>query len=89
MADKKLACKLALRVEGNFWNAYIAFPDDKERIHLGGINMRFVRDNDEAKHDFIELMKMCMSDTIKEALDIEPEWGGLEPAPESERAGSA
>lgn len=82
--------RLALRHEGNSWNAYYAMPDTMEgAIWLGSIAMRFVDDNPERKAAFIGLMREGVSDLIEEKVGVRPTWPeGLQAAPEHERAGN-
>ncbi len=80
--------RLAMRHEGNFWNAYYAMPDTMDgAILLGSIAMRFVADT--ARRDrFMALMKEAVSDIITERTGQRPTWPeGPQSAPESERAG--
>ena len=82
--------RLALRVEGQNWNAYYASPDTMEdAIWLGSIAMRFVED--QARKDiFMALMQEAMSDLIEEITGVRPTWpNSPRPAPEHERSGSA
>lgn len=81
--------RLALRHEGNFWNAYYAMPDTmKGAIFIGSIAIRFVGDNKKRKRAFMLLMQEAVSDIIEEATGARPEWPhGPQSAPESERSG--
>lgn len=81
--------RLAMRHEGNFWNAYYAMPHTMEgAILLGSIAMRFITDNKERKDAFMEFMKQAVSDIMKDELGYEASWPNPpEPAPESERSG--
>ena len=82
--------RLALRVEGENWNAYYAKPATMEgAAFLGSIGMRFVTDNPERKQAFMDMMRDIVADHIQEATGIRPIWGGPETAPEHERSGSA
>ena len=80
--------RLAMRHEGNFWNAYYAMPDTMEgAILLGSIQMRFVVDQNR-KNRFMGMMKDAVSDIIAESTGVRPLWPeGPQPAPQSERAG--
>lgn len=82
--------RLAMRAEGQFWNAYYALPDTMQSaIFLGGIQMRFVQDQNR-KQAFMSLMKEAVSDLIEEETGVRPDWpDGAQPAPEHERSGSA
>lgn len=80
--------RLAMRHEGELWNAYYALPDSMdEPIFLGSIRMGAVADNAERKEAFMHMMRDIVSDLIEEATGIRPTWGGPELAPEHERAG--
>ena len=81
--------RLALRVEGGFWNAYYAQQGTMtDAILLASIRMQYVQ-TPERKRAFMDLMRECVADTIEEIVGVRPEWGGEEPAAEHERAGSA
>jgi hypothetical protein len=79
--------RLALRVEGAFWNAYYAMPDTmKDAIFLGSIRIRFVEDP-MRKNVFMALMQEAVSDIIEETTGERPDWpDGPQPAPEQERS---
>ena len=50
--------RLALRHEGNFWNAYYALPGTMEgALFLGSIAMAFVVENTERKELFMAMMR--------------------------------
>jgi len=80
--------RLALRVEGDCWNAYYAMPDTmKDAIWLGSIQMRFVAD--QARKDmFMVLMVEAVADLIEEATGERPTMAER-PAPEHEKSGRA
>lgn len=79
--------RLALRVDGNFWNAYYAKNDTMERaIFLGSLHMRFAQDP-KRKEQFMDLMRGVVSDVLKEIVggrDLDVTWV-TQPAPEHER----
>jgi hypothetical protein len=80
--------RLAMRHEGEMWNAYYALPDSmKEPIFLGSIRMGAVVGNAERKTAFMHMMRDIVSDIIEEATGIRPTWGGPQSAPDHERAG--
>lgn len=82
--------RLALRQEGDNWNAYYALPDTMDgAIFLGAIRMGAVALNDTRKQAFMDLMRDVVADIIEEETGIRPQWGGPERAPERERSGSA
>lgn len=81
--------RLALRHEGENWNAYYALPDSmKEPIFLGSIRMGAVVDNAPRKQVFMDLMRDIVSDIIEEKTGVRPTWGGPQSAPEHERSGA-
>lgn len=83
--------RLALRVEGEYWNAYYALPDTmKDAIHLGSIRMVFVLDHEERKRTFMVLMQEAVGDLIQDATGKTASWPApAQAAPENERSGSA
>lgn len=90
-ADKEQMGRLAMRVEGDFWNAYYALPNTMEgALLLGSIRMAFVQDF-TAKEIFMALMRDAVSAIIKERIGADAEWPEPHgrPAPEHERAGKA
>jgi hypothetical protein len=81
--------RLAMRHEGNFWNAYYALPGTMEgAILLGSIAMKFVQDA-ERKAAFMHLMREAVSDILEEQTGVRPTWPEPEgqTAPEHERSG--
>ena len=82
--------RLALRVEGDYWNAYYALPDTMEdSIHLGSIRMCFVGGHKKRKKFFMRLMQEACADIIEEATGERPTWNEPTPGPEHERSGNA
>jgi hypothetical protein len=82
--------RLAMRVEGDLWSAYYAMVGTMDgAIFLGSVRMRFVQDK-ERKAAFMEMMQEAVSDIIEEMTGTRPDWpDGPQPAPQSERSGSA
>ena len=79
--------RIALRQEGNFWNAYYADPDTMDGAHLlASVAMAGVQ-NPVHKALFMELCRGIVSDLLAEATGVKPEWNEPETAPEHERAG--
>lgn len=79
--------RLAMREEGENWNAYYAMPDTMEgAIYLGSIRLGLVARKDR-KRAFMSLMRECVSDIIEQKAGVRPKWPdkGGQPAPESER----
>lgn len=82
--------RLALRVEGEFWNAYYAPEHTMEgAILLGSICMSAVLQSDKLKEKFISLMQSVVGKAINDMLGQRPMWDTPIPGPESERAGNA
>lgn len=80
--------RLAMRQEGQNWNAYYALPDNMTAaIFLGSIRMGAINDNPERKQAFMQMMREIVSDIIEVEIGIRPTWGGPTTAPEHERAG--
>jgi hypothetical protein len=86
----KLIGRLAMRHEGDNWNAYYATPDTMEgAVYLGSIAMRFVVGYPQRKEAFMDLMRDGVSDLIEEETGERPIWpNGEQPAPEHERSGN-
>lgn len=79
--------RLALRVEGNNWNAYYARDHTMEHaIFLGSLWMGLAT-NLTRKQQFLDLMRECVADLIEDVAGVRPVWGGPEAAPEHERSG--
>lgn len=81
--------RLALRAEGESWNAYYALLETMEgAIPLGSIRMGAVVNNPARKQAFMDLMQGIVADILKEETGQAPTWT-IERAPEHERSGSA
>jgi hypothetical protein len=81
--------RLALRREGEFWNAYWSpSPHNLDNaILIGCIRMNCVKG--QIREDFMELMKNAF-DTIAEGVTGETAtWSKPRTAPENERGGNA
>lgn len=92
MADEQQKVgRLALRHEGNFWNAYYAMPGTMDgAVLLGSIAMRFVVGNTDRKNAFMDMMRGAVTDLLEEQTGARPTWpDGPQTAPESERSGHA
>jgi hypothetical protein len=81
--------RLALRHEGNNWNAYYAMPGTMVgAIFLGSITMAAIHSNEERKLAFMQMMRDIVADVIEMETGQRPTWpDGVQPAPEHERAG--
>jgi hypothetical protein len=79
--------RLAMRREGEWWNAYIAAPNTMDDAMLiGSIRFASVQDPDR-KERFIALMQDILGDASEEALGVRPARFERREAPESERSG--
>ena len=87
MTNQKIG-RLAMRDEGDYWNAYYAMPDTMEgAILLGSIAMRFIDDNELRKSLFMELMKQAVGDIIEPRTGGTVTWpNDLQTAPHHQRA---
>lgn len=81
--------RLAMRVEGTYWNAYVAEEGTMtSAVLLGSIAMAAVHDK-ERKQRFMDLMQDSMADQMKAlGADIQG-WNAPVRALETERAGHA
>ncbi len=87
---KTIPIRLAMRVEGDWWVAYMAQAGTMNGAkRLGSILMGIVENNSERKQAFIALMQSAMTDAIKNIFNQTPDWNAPELAPEAERAGRA
>ena len=85
----QLGLRICFRVEGNWWNAYVAKNDTMtDALKIGSILMRAVYHNEERKKAFMELMKSSFEDIVNESTGLTMKWE-LNRAPEHERAGNA
>lgn len=88
--DLQQVGRLALRHEGDFWNAYYAVVGTMEgAILLGSIRMAAVANSASRKRAFMDLMRGIVTEIIEQTTGLRPTWGGPDRAPEHERAGSA
>lgn len=80
--------RLAMRHEGQQWNAYYALADTMNgAIFLGSITMAAIAENPARKQAFMNMMRDVVSDILEERLGVRLEWGGPQAAPEHERSG--
>lgn len=88
MTHKQQLCRVALRVEGDWWVAYCAPPDTMEGAQeLGRILMTMVQDQSR-KQAFMDLMRSAVGDFLKDITGKEVQFSTSR-APEHERAGRA
>lgn len=86
---KTVNMRLAMRVEGNFWNAYVAAQDSMEGAELiGSIAFVCVQDEDR-RAAFLRFMSECFEAIVYDITGVEPEFTEIRPAPEHERSGRA
>ena len=89
MTDKS-AIRLALRQEGQWWNAYLALPDTMDGAErIGSIRMSIVTAQPELKQAFMALMGEAMNGMIRATFGVEASGIEVRQAPEHERAGNA
>ena len=87
--QREMPFRLALRVEGKFWNAYLAKYDTMDDATLlGSILMTLVDNDAKRRRVFIDLMSEALADAIEQIVGVKPDMVER-PAPESERAGNA
>lgn len=80
--------RLALRREGNWWNAYYAQQNTMEdAVLIGSIQIGAVIANTECKALFMVLMQGVVSEFIKEKTGFTVKWNKPEKGSEHERAG--
>ena len=85
MSENTPALRLALRVEGHWWNAYVAPMDTmKGAFLIGAIPIASAKASNEIKNDFMALMRKVMEAGLPGGI---PEWNSPTRAPESERSG--
>lgn len=77
--------RLALRAEGENWNAYYAMPDTMEgALYLGSIRLSLVEDR-ARKQAFMDLMRSSVGSILEGIVGMKPEWKDPVSAPEHER----
>jgi len=87
---EKIPLRIALRVEGRWWIAYLAKPRGMEdALEIARVLIRPARENPAIKQAFIDLSKLIIDDATRATgLTIEG-WNPPEVAPEDERSGTA
>ena len=82
--------RLALRSEGQWWNAYYARSQTMEgALHLGSVRLQAAALNPKVRAAFMAMMQLVVSDIINEATGQRPSWNAPKTAPERERSGDA
>jgi len=80
--------RLALRQEGDWWNAYLALADTMDGAKLiGTIKIGAVAQDPKIKKDFMKLMQRVLANAIRDTTGQKPKEWDIGPAPESERSG--
>jgi hypothetical protein len=80
--------RLALRHEGNMWNAYYAMIGTMDgAVPLGSIAIAVIEMNETRKRAFMDMMRDILADILEDKTGVRPTWGGPQGAPEHERAG--
>lgn len=78
--------RLAMREEGEFWNAYFADTESMEdALLLGSIRMTCVRGHPHRKDQFMAMMRGIIDQGVKELYDQDLKWNEPTPGPENER----
>lgn len=90
ISDPAQFCRLAIRLEGTFVNAYFAQPGTMDKAFLIGSILHAIVSEDAAIFErWKELMFACLQSIIKNSTGLEASFGGEQVAPEHERAGRA
>ncbi|OQC18932.1 MAG: hypothetical protein BWX69_03150 [Planctomycetes bacterium ADurb.Bin069] len=89
-ASLSLQLRLALRVEGAWWVAYVAQTDSMEgAVELGRIRMASVTglEGFARRQSFTDLMRSALGDEVAAVTGATPHWPEPDgtPAPEHER----
>jgi hypothetical protein len=79
--------RLAMRKEGQWWNAYWARSETSmdDAILLGSIRLNLVKGR--VKEDFIRVMQEAFDNVVFDTVGQTPEWSDPRTAPERERSG--
>jgi|HubBroStandDraft_6_1064221.scaffolds.fasta_scaffold00530_44 hypothetical protein len=87
MGDKMEVGRLALRHEGEWWNAYWARSQLSMdgAVLLGSIRMSVAKG--PVKDAFIGTMTLAFGNMVKDVTGQDPTWSEPRIAPESERSG--
>lgn len=74
MAEKQeMPFRIALRQEGDMWNAYLAPEGVDNWLLLGSIRLSVVMKNRRAKDAFMKLMEDLVADVIEEVVGMRPD----------------
>ncbi len=90
MSSLQKFCRIAIRAEGDFVNAYFAHLETMDDALLIASIRRGVVDTDRALFDeWREFLQRAFGVVAKNITDEELVWGDPESAPEHERSGRA
>lgn len=90
MSNRTPVGRLALRAEGDQWNAYYALGDTLDgALLLASIHLALVQQHPQRKMQFMTLMRGVVADILDEAIGQRPSWKHPKTAPENERSGRA
>jgi hypothetical protein len=82
--------RLALREEGENWNAYFAQQGTMVgAVFLGSIKIALINNRPRRRAQFMALMREAVGDILQDRAGVRPSWRGEEPAPEDERSSNA
>lgn len=89
MSDKVEVGRLALRHEGEWWNAYWArsLHSMDGAVLMGSIRMSLA--HGAAKDAFVSTMTLAFDQIVHEIVGQSPTWSAPRPGPENERSGHA
>ena len=89
--QKTNAIRMALRVEGDYWNAYLARNHTMDgAMLLGSILLGVIAKSPDRKERFMALMQEALTDAAKDVHGLQLSWPEPpRPAPEHERSGTA
>ena len=80
--------RIAFRMKGDWWVAYMAQPDTMDgAIELGRILARLPASNQTIRQAFMRCMQDVFAEVVVETLGLRPDGWHERPAPEHERAG--
>jgi hypothetical protein len=82
-----LPLRLAFRIEGEWWNAYMTDTDTMKRaVHLGAIRKTLAEAHPKLKNDFMDLMKRSFELVLRTLASAQVTgWETPVKAPEEER----
>lgn len=82
--------RLALRQEGEYWNAYYALMETMDgAILLGSIKMSLVTENGARQLLFMGMMQEVVAEIVQRATGSEVDFLEPQTAPQHEKSGNA